>query len=155
MTLPVSTVQLAIARLLFLYMLWVLFVLLFWIASAGIRPYLISQIIWDMISSSGYMLIINAFPFVIRDLRFVFIGRFAPMLLGIAYLIFLGSLYLIFFLFTSFPYFLNFLQLPESTRNSFSAVSTTFPGALMFLIIGAVVSIYCVVIFCKRKTYLN
>lgn len=153
--LPLKSGQIGLPRLLYGMIVWAIFLVLYWSATATARPYRIDVIIWDTISLTGLVLIANALMCVFIDLNFLGIKKIHKILLTLLYPFLLLFGFIVFFIFgvseQSWP--MTKFLLPY--KADFSSFSATAIGALISLLIGMAATYLSVVVFNRRRTYLQ
>lgn len=153
--LPLSIKKIALARLLYILIIWTSYLILYWISTSTARPYRFDIIFWDTLSVTGFILIANAFPYFFRDLNFCFKEKYKAVIISILLVLMFFIGYLLIFIFGvneySWKIFLPLLPLRKLLIN-FSTVST---GAIVFILIGLGFSALNVLTFERRKSYIE
>lgn len=154
--LPLSIKEVGVSRLLFMGIVWLSLVLLFLIGSSTAQPYWVDNIIWDTLSLTGFIMMINAYIFIHRDLTIRFQDRYQKLILMILYSILIIMGYLVWYLlFTvAIPYF-KFLEPLNQFKKDFPNVSSVAIGAIFFNLCGIGLTVLSIFIFKNRKTYLG
>ena len=153
--LPLSLLQVAIARLLFVIIIWSSLLLLYWIATCSVRPYLTDIIIWETLSVTGLILIANAFPFIHVDLTRVFNEKYQRAILSMFYVVIVILGVIIFMLFNVNDYSWVIFKPLLILKNNFIKITKPPVFALFCLLSGMVITILNLIIFKNRKTYIQ
>ena len=155
MLLPLSITQIGFFRLIFTLVTWLSFLILFWIGTSTVKPYQYDLIFWDTLSVTGFVIIANAFPFIYRDLTNIFSSNISRILLMVFYSIAMIVGIVIFNLFgineNSWKIFKPLLPLKENVVHIFYS----WIGALIFLGLGFCLTGISLIIFKRRKTYID
>jgi hypothetical protein len=155
MLLPVARLRIGIARGSVVPILWVWWLIIYWSVTAAVRPYPTTYLIWDMLSASGFIMVVNAFPYCARDLCLESQPKWKRLLSGIAYLILLLGFYYLLLIFTANFRFLKLFQIPESATLSVVHYLSTTQGAVMVLLLGLLGSLLSYFLFGQRKNWLT
>ena len=155
MLLPLKSWQIGLPRLSYCIIIWAIFLVLYWSASATARPYRIAIIIWDTISLSGLILIANALMFIFVDLNYLGIKKIQKILLAFFAPFVLLSGFIVFFIFGVSEQSWNIFKIMLPYKADFSSFSATPIGAIISLLIGIAATYLSVVVFNRRRTYLQ
>lgn len=155
-SLPLPLRRIGFSRLLYIISIWICFVILFWISSSTIRPYLIDKIILETLTMSGFILMANATLFIYRDLFQTSSGSVRKLDFQIfrAIMILLG--YILFYIIfaVGIPYF-SFLRRINLFKENFHNVASSPYAAIVFNLLGIGLTIMSVILFARRKSYLE
>jgi hypothetical protein len=155
MALPLKSWQIGLSRLLYCIIVWVIFLILYWSATATAHPYRIAIIIWDTISLSGLVLIANALMFIFVDLNYIGIKGIQKILLAfLAPFLLLGG-FIVFFIFNVSEQTWSIFKILLPYKANFSSFSATAIGAISSLLIGIAATYLSVLVFKRRRTYLQ
>lgn len=144
---------LGISRILQIILFWfsILFLVLF---AFVLRPSIFElRILWDLMSLTGFVLVMNAAPFIYRDLSYCFHAKSKKVVLVIVYALMIMVGYFLFILFIVSAGAVSMSESLLSLKNDFSNFITSFVGALFFNLFGIMMTILSVVVFDRRKTY--
>lgn len=145
--------QLGISRMLQIITLWFSFLFLVLFAFM-LRPSILDlKILWDLLSLTGFVLILNAAPFIYRDLTYCFQKKSAKVVLVIVYVLMILAGYFLFMLFVVSARSISLSSDLVLVKKNFSSFINTFRGALIFNFIGIIFTGVSLFIFSKRKTY--
>jgi len=155
-SLPLPVRRIGLSRLLYIISIWICFVILFWISSSAIRPYPLDKIILETLTMSGFILMANATLFIYRDLfRFSFgsirksgFRIFNVVMILLGYILF----YIIFAV--GIPYF-SFLRRINLFKENFHNVASSPYAVIVFNLLGIGLTIMSVILFARRKSYLE
>jgi len=153
--LPLNRWQIVLPRLLFTILIWSAFLILYWSATATARPYRIAIIIWDTISLSGLILIANALMFIFVDLNYLGIKKIQKILLAFLAPFVVLSGFIVFFIFGVSEQTWSIFKILLPYKADFSSFSTTAIGAMISLLIGIAATYLSVLVFMRRRTYLQ
>ena len=145
--------QLGISRVLQITTFWLslLFLVLF---AFVLRPSIFDlQILWDLLSLTGFVLVLNAAPFIYRDLSYCFHAKSKKVVLVIVYALMILAGYLLFMLFVVSAESISLSSDLVLVKKKFSGFINTFRGALIFNLCGIIFTGISLYIFSKRKTY--
>ena len=119
-----------------------------------VRPYRLDYMLWDTLSLTGFILIINAYAFIQRDIYFYFQGRYKKLLVSVLYVIMIITGYFLFYVLflPTIPYFDFFIRF-EPLKEEFSNFPSSPLGAVIFIFLGLGFSYLSVVTFIRRRTY--
>jgi hypothetical protein len=156
-TLPIARGEIALARLLVIDLFWLTIFVLFWILFLIIRPQSFQlSIIWYSLSVTGILVAVNAYPFIHRDLFYCFTGLYQKVILTFIYVILLLLATLLFSLTAILRYFPDVpLDSAVPLHASFAELTWMPIGALFFLMLGFGLSYLSLIVFQKRKHYLE
>ena len=151
--LPLSNSELAISRLLQIIIFWLslLFLVLF---AFVLRPSIFDlKILWDLLSLTGFVLVLNAVPFIYRDLSYCFHAKSKKVVLVILYALMILAGYLLFMLFVVSAESISLSDDLVLVKKGFSNFINTFRGAAFFNLCGIILTGISLFVFSKRKTY--
>ena len=152
--LPLKQWKIALARGLFIILIWLSCLVMYWLGTAIIQPYRSDILIWEMLSFTGFVLLANSVVFIFHDLLYTLINNSQKVILVLFFLISVFVGYVLFFMFSvderSWNIFKNLL-LPY--KNDFSSMVSNYIGAVVSLSIGIMMTLLSVFIFGRRKTY--
>ncbi|KAA3617089.1 MAG: hypothetical protein D8M58_04165 [Calditrichaeota bacterium] len=156
MILPISLNRISLLRIMFLTVFWIILFSLFWINNLIFSfNYLIGFLFWDLISLSGIVFAAISIPLLHRDLNITFQGKNQKLIIGSIYglIIVLGYIFLmLFFIVSDSTEALNgFVQF----RRIAHIMTSAGVGPLLILSAGSALLYLSMVIFQKRKTYLD
>lgn len=145
--------QLGISRELQIIVFW--FSLLFLVLFAfALRPSIFDlKILWDLLSLTGFVLVLNAAPLIYRDLSYCFHSKSKKVVLVIVYALMILAGYLMFMLFVVSADSISLSSDLVSVKKGFSSFINTFRGALFFILCGIISTGISLFVFSKRKTY--
>jgi hypothetical protein len=155
MLLPLKSWQIGLPRLLFTILIWSAFLILYWSATAMVRPYRIDIIIWDTISLSGLILIANALMFIFVDLNYTSVKRIHKLMLALLYPFFVLCGFIAFFIFGVSDQSWQIFKMLLPFKADFSSFSATAIGAMISLLIGLAATYWSLLVFEYRRTYLQ
>jgi hypothetical protein len=154
--LPISSKRIGLLRFLPILLSWCTLLVLFWIGTAGIRPYPFRGIFLETLTLSGFMGMASGTVLIFYDIQYLLDKRYQRRLITIfsALTIFMG--YLIFYLLfsVSIPYF-NFFRSLDPIQERFAGFVSSLSGILIFNILGMGALCLSILIFHRRKSYLN
>jgi len=153
--LPLKRWQIGAPRLLITIIIWGAFLILYWSATATARPYRADIIIWDTISFTGLVLAANAIMFICYDLNYVLPHKYQKTILALLNLPMIFSGFIIFFIFGVNEQSWKFTKFLLPYKADFSSFSATAISALISLLIGIAATYLSVVVFNRRRTYLQ
>ena len=150
---PLNIWKIAVSRVLQIILFWlsVLSLVLFAFVS---RPSIFDlKILWDLLSLTGFVLVLNAAPFIYRDLSFCFQAKSKKVVLVIVYTLMIMAGYLLFMLFVVSAESISLSSDLVLVKKGFSSFINTFMGALFFNLCGIILTGISLFVFSKRKTY--
>lgn len=155
-SLPLPLRWIGFSRLLYIVSIWICFVVLFWVSSSTIKPYPIDKTIVETLTLSGFILMANATLFIYRDLfqstfgsvRKLGVQVFRSMMILLGYALF----YIIFSV--GIPYF-SFLRRINLFKENFHHLASSPYAAIIFNLLGIGLTIMSVILFARRKSYLE
>ncbi len=145
--------ELGISRMLQIIAFWfsVLFLVLF---AFVLRPSIFDlKILWDLLSLTGFVLVLNAAPFIYRDLSLCFHAKSTKVVLVILYALMILAGYLLFMLFVVSAESISLSSELVMMKKNFSSFADTFRGTVFFNLCGIIFSGISLFVFSKRKTY--
>lgn len=150
--LPHSLRSIGFSRLCLGILVWLSYLSVYFVLSASVRPYRLDLIVWEALSITGFVIFGNAFPFIYRDLFYVFIpGRSKPfVIMSYVVLVLLGVLTFLLFSVTEYSWALVKVVLP--LRQYFAPLSTAFLGAILFIFLAVAGVILSVSVFVRRRS---
>ena len=150
---PLNIWKIAVSRLLQIIIFW-LSVLSLVLFAFVLRPAVFDlKILWDLLSMTGFVFVLNAAPFIYRDLSFCFHSKSKKVVLVIAYALMILAGYLVFMLFVVSVGSISLSSDLVLVKKGFSSFINTFMGALFFILCGIISTGISLFIFSKRKTY--
>jgi hypothetical protein len=150
---PLNIWKIAVSRLLQIIIFW-LSVLSLVLFAFVLRPAVFDlKILWDLLSMTGFVFVLNAAPFIYRDLSFCFHSKSKKVVLVIAYALMILAGYLLFMLFVVSVGSISLSNDLVLVKKGFSSFINTFRGALFFILFGIVSTVISLFVFSKRKTY--
>lgn len=153
--LPLPHRKIGVARLLFGISVWALLCLMLILGTANIRPYPTVIIFRPLLAATGLVLILNAFPFILRDLFFCFPEKNLKSILAASYFLIILAVYFLGYILTStIPYF-TVLQEFDATKASLNQQLISTPAIIILNLIGLVLSGCSIALFIRRKLYLE
>lgn len=155
MLLPLKSWQIGLPRLLFTIFIWGAFLILYWATTSTARPYRIDIIIWDTISLSGLVLIVNALAFIFLDLNYTNFNKIEKILLMLLYPFLLLCGFIVFFIFGVSDQSWQIFKFLLPYKADFSSLSSTAIGAIISLLIGIAATYVSMLVFNRRRTYLQ
>jgi hypothetical protein len=155
MLLPLKSWQIGLPRLLFAILIWITCLLLYWSATLTARPYRIDIIIWDTISFTGLVLIANAYAHIFVDLNYLGINQIQKILLMLLYPFLLLCGFIAFFIFGVSEQSWQLTKFLMPYKADFSSFSATVVGAMISLLIGIAATYVSMLVFNRRRTYLQ
>lgn len=111
------------------------------------------KILWDLLSLTGFVLVMNAAPFIYRDLSYCFHAKSKKVVLVIVYALMILAGYLLFMLFVVSADSISLSSDLVLLKKNFSNFINTFRGALFFNLCGIISTGISLYVFSKRKTY--
>lgn len=111
------------------------------------------KILWDLLSLTGFVLVMNAAPYIYRDLSLCFHDKSKKNVLVILYVLMILAGYLMFMLFVISAESISLSSDLVLVKKNFSSFINTFIGALIFIFCGIIFTGMSLYIFSKRKTY--
>jgi len=152
-TLSLRNWELGISRVLQIITFW--FSLLFLVLFAFVlRPSIFDlKTLWDLLSLTGFVLVMNAAPFIYRDLSYCFHAKSKKIVLVILYALMIMAGYLLFMLFVVSVESISLSNDLVLVKKGFSNFINTFIGALFFNLCGIILTWISLLVFSKRKTY--
>ena len=155
-TLPLPVRQVGVLRLLYIIIIWLGLVVLFWICSSTIRPYRVDTIIWETLSLTGFIFMANAILFIHRDLYLSLSRRYqkAGLMAAYSFIIVLGYVLFYFIFAVSIPYF-KFLRQLDPFKDNFKTIASSPYAILLSNVLGIGFSIMSVVIYERRRSYIE
>jgi hypothetical protein len=153
--LPLKSWQIGLSRLLFTILIWSTFLILYWLATLTTPLYPQGIIIWDTISLSGLVLIANALVFVFIDVNYTRINKIQKTLLALLYPFLVFSGFIAFFIFGVSEQSWKITKFLLPYKADFSSFSATVIGALISLLIGIAATYLSIMVFKRRRMYLN
>ncbi len=152
-TLSLNIWELGISRLLQLILFWISLLILVLLAFV-LRPSIFDlKILWDLLSLTGFVLVMNAAPYIYRDLSYCFHAKSKKVVLVIVYTLMIMAGYLLFMLFIVSAESISLSNELVLVKNDFSNFINTFMGAFFFNLCGIILSVISLFVFSKRKTY--
>lgn len=155
--LPIKMIQLALVRLFFIITNWLILLILFCIAFIIFRLNSYeSWIIWFLISSTGIILAINAWPVIHRDLLYCLEDKYTKAILtGIYVIVTLIAATL--FASRGMSRYLPSVSVDSINliKENLSTLVFSAGGAIYSISFGVSLSILSLLIFHKRKSYLE
>jgi hypothetical protein len=147
--------QLGISRVLQIITFWFSLLLLVLFAFL-LRPSIFDlKILWDLLSLTGFVLVLNAAPFIYRDLSYCFHSKSKKVVLVIIYALMILAGYLLFMLFVVSVGSISLSRDLVLVKKNFSSFINTFSGALSFNLCGIILTGISIYVFSKRKTYIE
>ena len=151
--LSLSIWELGISRVLQVIVFWMSLLFLVFFVFV-LRPSIFNmKILWDLLSLMGFVLVLNAAPFIYRDLSYCFHSKSKKVVLVIAYALMILAGYLLFMLFVVSVGSISLSSDLVLVKKNFSSFINTFSGALFFNLCGIILTGISLYIFSKRKTY--
>ena len=145
--------QLGISRVLQIMAFWLSLLLLVLFVFV-LRPSIFDlKILWDLLSLTGFVLVLNAAPFIYRDLSYCFQAKSQKVVLVIVYALMILAGYLLFMLFVVSAESISLSSDLVLLKKNFSSFINTFKGAVFFNLCGIIFTGISLYIFSKRKTY--
>ncbi|MBN1223578.1 MAG: hypothetical protein JXB23_10030, partial [Candidatus Aminicenantes bacterium] len=153
--LPLSQNRIAFSRVIFVICLWVVFVMLYWLSTAKLRPYHVGITVFEILAVSGFVLMANALPYIYRDVSASMV-RSMDKVLWMIIMSVLNVVGIVFFLaIGATENSWKIFQLLLPLRNVVSKVAGTFPGALLFLLLGLGMTLLSVLCFKKKRSFVE
>ncbi len=145
--------QLGISRPLHIITFW--FSLLFLVLFAFLlRPSIFDlKILWDLLSLTGFVVALNAAPFIYRDLSYCFHSKSKKVVLIFVYALMILAGYLLFILFVVSVGSISLSNELVLLKQGFSNFINTFKGAFLFNLCGIILTGINLFVFSRRKTY--
>ena len=153
--LPLKRWQIGAPRLLFTIIIWGAFLILYWSATATARPYRADIIIWDTISFTGLVLAANAVMFIFYDLNYTSPHKYKKAIRALLYPFVIFSGYITFFIFGVSEQSWQITKFLLPYKADFSSFSATAIGAMISLLIGIAATYVSMLVFNRRRTYLQ
>ena len=153
--LPLKSWQIGLSRLLFAILIWATCLILYWLATLTAQLYLQGIIIWDTISLSGLVLIANALVFIFIDVNYTRINKIQKILLMLLYPFLMFCVFIAFFIFGVSEQSWKITKFLLPYKADFSSFSATVIGALISLLIGIAATYVSIMVFKRRRMYLN
>lgn len=153
--LPLSGTRIALSRLMFMICLWAGFTLLYWLSTLTVKPYSVEIIILEMLTTSGFVLMANALPYIHRDLFLCLQRSYQKTLWMIVYStsMCVGMVLFLAFFVTKSSWRIFRVLLP---LNEFiTPFSTSILGAGFFLFLGLGMTWLSVFLFKQRRTFVE
>ncbi|UCE06944.1 MAG: hypothetical protein JSW07_02575 [bacterium] len=145
--------ELGISRVLQIIVFWISILILVLFAFV-LRPSIFDmKILWDLSSLTGFVLVMNAAPFIYRDLSYCFHAKSKKVVLVIVYALMIMAGYLLFMLFVVSAESISLSNELVIVKTNFSNFINTFMGALLFNLCGIILTVISLYVFSKRKTY--
>ena len=133
-TLPLAIKKIAMARLLYIFIIWISYLGLYWISTSTSRPYRFDIIFWDTLSVTGFILIANSFPYFFRDLNFCFKKKYTQVILSIILVLMFFIGFLLIFIFGVNEYSWKIFQPLLPLRKMLIKFSATSIGTIFFIL---------------------
>lgn len=151
--LALSPWKLGISRELLIIIFWIS--VLFLVSFAFVlRPAIFDlKKLWDLLSLTGFVLIMNAAPFLYLDLNFCFQARSKKVALVIIATLMIIALYFLLMLFIISTGAFSISDSLLSIRNEFSNFIHSGMGALCFNLCAMLITGLSVLVFSKRRTF--
>jgi hypothetical protein len=152
-TLSLNTWELGISRVLQIILFWLSLLSLILFAFV-MRPSIFElKILWDLLSLTGFVLVMNAAPFIYRDLSYCFHAKSKKIMLVILYALMIMAGYFLFMLFIVSAESISISNDLVLVKKNFSNFINTFRGAVFFNLCGIILTGISLYVFSKRKTY--
>jgi len=153
--LPISGTRTALSRLMFMICLWAGFALLYWLSTLTVKPYSVEIIILEMLTASGFVLMANALPYIHRDLVLCLQRSYQRTLVMIVYStsMCVGMVLFLAFFVTKSSWKIFRILLP--LKISMNPFTTSLLGASIFLVLGLGMTWLSVLVFKRRKTFVD
>jgi hypothetical protein len=150
---PLNIWKIAVSRLLQIVMFW-LSVLSLVLFALVLRPSIFNvKIFWDLLSLTGFVLVMNVAPFIYRDLSYCFQAKSKKVVLVFVYTLMIFAGYLLFMLFVVSAESISLSSNLVLVKKGFSSFINTFIGAFFFILCGIISTGLSLYVFSKRKTY--
>ncbi len=154
--LPVSFHFISIFRSLTVPIFWLVFFVLFWMGFIIFRiEYIQIDLFYNLLSMTGFILMINAFPLIHRDLTNYFSGKFQKLVLTGIYGFFMLIVYFMFVVFIAVLRSVKHLDSIVALKIYLENFSFTLTGSIVFFSFGLVLTLISIVTFNYRKLYLD
>lgn len=154
-SLPLKPESIGLARLSFLPIFWFFAMILFLISNLIVQLNDIGiEFIYDIISLSGALLLINALVMIYIDFLNFGLSRKKTLIIQISGIFLAAFTYLMFLVFMPMAESFD-LTVIQLLRNNLSNLYNTFVGSFILLTLATGLTILSVNIFSKRKSYLN
>ncbi|HEX9973567.1 MAG TPA: hypothetical protein VGD14_15960 [bacterium] len=151
--LSLSVWELGISRVLQIILFWLSLLSLVLFAFV-LRPSTFElKILWDLLSLTGFVLVMNAAPYIYRDLSLCFHAKSKKVVLVILYVLMILVGYFLFMLFVVSAESISLSSDLVLVKKGFSSFINTFKGALFFNLCGIILTGISLYVFSKRKTY--
>jgi len=149
--LPISVKQIGMVRVFFLITFWMALLVMFFLSNLIIgNTQSFSILFWDVMSLTGFVLMVNAAPFLHRDLTHIFLKKFHRFLLMIVYVILVILGYILFIVFI-IP-LENYSALGDVVV--FIQETVLSPGGgCIFLFVGLTMTYLSIMLFSRRELY--
>jgi len=149
--LPIPIGKISAPRVLFIILFWASILFLFIICNLIIQnPADFSPLLWRMCSLSGFVLLVNAVPFIQRDFIYTFLQKYQKVINNVIWIIVLILGFLLYNLFMmSTDKFGSF----SGSAIYFHKAASSVGFALLLLLIGVGFSFLSIIIFKRRKIY--
>lgn len=153
--LPFPRWKIRLANLSFVIFSWTVLLILYWLASSIARPYVVSLIIWDTLTVTGFVLIANAIVFIYRDMAYMSLSKIQKNFAVFSGIIFI-ILALIFYLQlgisgNSYKIFAPLLPVKENVIR----ISATWPAAVISFILGVGMTVLSIFSYKRRIAFLE
>lgn len=154
--LPISVKQLCFFRSLLLPNLWIAIFFVFWLGFIVFRfEYIQPEIFYDLLSMTGFILMISTIPLIHRDISNIFTGRFQKLILTGIYGFFMILIYLLFIVLIVVIRSVKHLDNIVALKIYLENLSSTLAGSLTLLCVGLILILISWVTFQRRKRYLD
>lgn len=151
--LSLSVWELGISRLFQIILFWLSLLSLVLFAFV-LRPSTFDlKILWDLLSLTGFVLVMNAAPYIYRDLSLCFHDKSKKNVLVILYVLMILAGYLMFMLFVISAESISLSSDLVLLKTNFSNFINSFGGAVFFSLCGIIFTGISLYVFSKRKTY--
>ncbi|MBC8181994.1 hypothetical protein H8E88_12825 [candidate division KSB1 bacterium] len=151
--LPLNLWELGAARLFFVLLFWFSLMVLVCITFVIRNSIFNYTYFWDLLSQTGFIIFMIGAVFFVRDIAFVFNFKNKKIFPGILNFVVIFGGYILFMFFVVSQNALDESSSLFFAKTKFGKFISSFPGAVLFLMIGSLTLFLSLFVFSRRKTF--